>query len=89
MDAKQCAEFLNQAMDLDPDCLESFFKVRIPCNTAIAEHPTIQVGDVGLRFIGLLNGMLLSSGSPDVVVEVREDDGAALFFTTKPYSECI
>lgn len=54
--------FLNTALYLDPQAINALFSYRVPCNEAIADHPTIQVLQetpesvpiVGL--MGLLNG---------------------------------
>ena len=51
---------LNSAFKADPAAITSLFINRVPCNIALAEHPTIIVGDmhgyvVGLT--GLLNGL--------------------------------
>lgn len=53
-------DILNSAFKADPAAITSLFINRVPCNNALAEHPTIIVGDmhgyvVGLT--GLLNGL--------------------------------
>jgi hypothetical protein len=51
------------AMELDPRAMYDLIEARVPCNAALAKHPTIQVtkdGKVG--FVGLLNGILAKSG---------------------------
>ena len=56
-------EYLNELTRLDPDALTRLVEARVPCNEAIAEHPTAQVGVVAQRpgyefgVLGLLNGM--------------------------------
>lgn len=56
-----CA-LLNELVVLDPDCIKAFVFQRVPCNEAVADHPTIQVHQpkgekptVGL--LGILNGI--------------------------------
>jgi len=58
---------LNSMVKADPDAARAFIEQRVPCNVALAEHPTIQVvpeygpdeelrgGHVGL--LGVLNGI--------------------------------
>lgn len=94
MTAQSIADTLNRAMSLDPACINSLFEIRRICNKSLADHPTIQVGtgkegDAFLRFVGLLNGMLLDSGSTDVVTEMYEDGDSRniVRFSTIPYSQ--
>jgi hypothetical protein len=66
---------LNEAFRLDPAALHAMICNRVPCNQALAEHPTIVVGDCyygdervqhfNLGFVGLLNGILGDMGIED------------------------
>lgn len=50
---------LNDAFKLDPKAMQALVELRIPCNQALCDHPTIQVtndGKVGL--VGIINGIL-------------------------------
>lgn len=54
---------LNEALALDAEAISRLFLCRVPCNTALADHPTIQCGSresIQHRVVGplgLLNGM--------------------------------
>lgn len=53
---------LNEALALDSDAMNKLIHHREPCNKALAEHPTIQVGamngsEISVGIVGLLNGM--------------------------------
>ena len=60
--ADQMIRFLNELMEIDPDALHKLIETRVPCNTDLAEHPTVQVQGtqekpcVGL--LGILNGFV-------------------------------
>lgn len=56
-------ELMNSAFKADPKAMEQLIEARVPCNTALRNHPTIQVGEcagesprVGL--LGILNGIV-------------------------------
>lgn len=52
---------LNEINEMDPTVLPALINFRVPCNQALADHPTVQVGhgqdgyEVGL--LGILNGI--------------------------------
>lgn len=53
---------LNDLLERDPEALHTLMETRVPCNDALADHPTVQVGtredgtaEVGI--LGILNGM--------------------------------
>lgn len=52
---------LNEALRLDPNAMNALIDARVVCNSALAEHPTIQVDGrteaprVGI--LGVLNGL--------------------------------
>ena len=51
-------EFLNSLLALDSEAINELFKVRVPCNKSIQDHPTVQVNEDGaFGVIGLLNGL--------------------------------
>ena len=61
--AKMMVDFLNGLLNVDREAIEALTKTRIPCNKAMAEHPTVQVGEIywhktkcDLGLVGLLNG---------------------------------
>jgi hypothetical protein len=53
---------LNEINGMDPTVLPALINYRVPCNQALADHPTVQVGkktdgyEVGL--LGIINGLL-------------------------------
>ena len=49
--------FLNEALKLDPDAVKALCDTRVPCNKAMANHSSIQVGGATVGLIGLLNGL--------------------------------
>lgn len=54
---------LNELLEKDRDAVVPLFTRRVPCNEAIAKHPTVQVsysksnGIAHLGVLGLLNGL--------------------------------
>lgn len=61
-DAESMIEFLNELIELDRPAIAVLIANRVPCNEALANHPTVQVGaqhggyHVGL--LGVLNGYM-------------------------------
>ena len=55
---------LNDAFDADPDAIRALILHRVPCNRALADHPTVQVNQdtddltFSVGAIGLLNGVV-------------------------------
>lgn len=54
-------EFLNQLLELDPVAVSALVERRVPCNEALAVHPTVQVCSEGSEYrvglLGVLNGL--------------------------------
>ena len=53
---------LNEVLALDPKAMNSLMIQRVPCNPALAEHPSVQVGIDGgggycFGVLGLFNGL--------------------------------
>lgn len=60
---------LNEAVKLDPAAMHALVESRVPCNEALADHPTIQVsvydertgeptpGQFKVGILGILNGL--------------------------------
>lgn len=55
--------FLNDMLAIDPSAIALLVSHRVPCNTHMAEHPTVQVGSTAgknasntIGILGLLNG---------------------------------
>jgi hypothetical protein len=79
--AQKAAETLNRCLKNDPAVISTLFQLRRTCSKAIADDPYVIVGAIGegeqqrfiLGLLGLLNGMLVEAGSPDVV-GIKIDD---------------
>lgn len=59
---------LNVALAADPQALSLLVEQRVPCNDALARHPTIMVGSAAdgtplLGLLGLLNGLFGADAS--------------------------
>lgn len=94
--AETMAATLNEALRVDPACISDLNAIKRTCGKALADHPTIQVEMVPgrddmawIRFIDLLNGMLLDAGSKDVLVAVQDDasNQNLMRYDVKPYVE--
>ena len=62
--------YLNQLLELDRPAVAALVSNRVPCNEALADHPTCQVGvqhgGYHVGFLGLLNGLFgtIGDGGP-------------------------
>jgi len=65
---KIAVAILNNALELDREAVQALIETRVPCNSKLAEHDTIQVAEEGpsvvggemeynVGLMGLLNGM--------------------------------
>lgn len=79
--AKALVRFLNDLLDLDRAAIGDLVNSRVPCNQALAVHPTVQVGVSNGAFVvgllGLLNGFC-PPPNPDqggYLVAHFDDDG--------------
>lgn len=82
-------EFLNELNRVDPDAVASLMRARVPCNEALATHPTVQVGRGAARepqcyevgILGVLNGYCgvygsgVRAGWGPITAIVDEDTG--------------
>lgn len=73
VDIENVVDFLNALTAIDRHAMEAFIAARVPCNKALSDHPTVQVGlpgevlNVGgqpvpdgeyqVGFLGILNGL--------------------------------
>lgn len=71
--ADQIAALMNAALTADPDAINALLATRVPCNKALADHPTVQVGRESdgwtLGPVGLLNGIAGTQRRIFVVVD--------------------
>lgn len=83
--AEAICELLNEMFRLDPAATTCMLAARVPCNEALAAHPTIGVQEApaaGGKFLrvgplGVLNGLCSASGRM-VVGVVRPEEGEIL-----------
>jgi hypothetical protein len=76
---EKVTDLLNEALVLDRPAVAALIANRVPCNEALADHPTIQVGvqhggfHVGL--LGLLNGLgePVPDGGERLITAIFED----------------
>ena len=70
---------LNEIHQLDPTVLETLIPFRVPCNQALSEHPTVQVGKNGDGFevglLGILNGLVGVKTNGWGFIGANYDDG--------------
>jgi len=54
-------QFLNEVTEIDRSAMTALLETRVPCNQALADHPTVQVqasnGQNSVGFLGILNGL--------------------------------
>jgi hypothetical protein len=67
MNIYEAVDKLNELHGLDPSVLNNLTKIMVPCNIAMAIHPTIQVSQEGEEFkigmLGILNGLFSIGGN--------------------------
>ena len=75
-------QVLNEAYEADCAAMHALICNRVPCNQALADHPTIQVGtnnvtptfDVGM--LGVINGIIDRLTGKRVAAKFSEPDGS-------------
>lgn len=84
---------LNDALKLDPSALKALVEQRVPCNSALHNHSTIQTGHIspfdyplqggpeGIGLLGVINGLFgVDSEGWRPVSAVFDDDGTLTRF---------
>ena len=75
LDAREAVRRLNAILECDTDALSRLIETRVPCNGRLADHPTVQVRDVGdgyrVGLLGILNGLF----GDDAVIVAHMTDG--------------
>jgi hypothetical protein len=77
MTAQQIVDLLNELHGLDPEFLQPLIETRVPCNEAVANHPTVTVDDPGpgkftVGLLGILEGVVGIDGR--IIGMVVDDD---------------
>ncbi len=85
-------DFLNGMVALDPHAVGRLIAARVPCNLALADHPTVQVcahdedTDIGgaefaVGFLGVLNGLFgIDEKGWGVITALVENNGSVSKF---------
>jgi len=88
-------DLLNEALELDRDAIETLVESRVPCNQALADHPSIQVsahtktdrsvGSFKVGLLGILNGIfgVDANGWGPIVACFDDNDRLEKFGFTK------
>ena len=81
--ACKIVELLNEALTLDPVAVSALCVYRVPCSVGLADHPKIQVLQLGAQslaqyevgMLGILNGLtgVDSKGRGAIAAEFRVD----------------
>lgn len=76
---------LNEAWQRDPQAIQALIQNEVPCNDALAQHPTVCVRDVpviggdtlnwSVGALGLLNGAIGAVTNKRIAVMWEEDEG--------------
>jgi hypothetical protein len=68
MDIQHAIDALNAAFEQDPAAIRALLINVVPCNAALAAHPTIQCGELpdmtSVSALGLVNGVIGALGLP-------------------------
>ena len=82
---------LNEASQLDPMAIRALVEYRVPCNCALADHPTIEVGctedgDPRLGTIGIINGLfgVDEDAHGPVIANIPDDPSKPVAFLLNP-----
>lgn len=76
----QVLECLNTALSADRAAVEALCRYRVECSDQLSRHPLVVVGnddsgELSLRLVGLLNGVLSALDMPLVAENWEEVDG--------------
>lgn len=90
VDIEHAINVLNAAVRDDSRAMTQLIAHRIPCNDALANHPTIQCGGYGdtpvvVGFLGVLNGIfgIDSDGYGGITATLNDDDTIREFVKTR------
>lgn len=82
--AKKIVDLLNSLIECDKNAVASLVANRVPCNSILADHPTVQVGTMNggysVGLLGILNGICgIKENGYGLIVAHFEDDPEADF----------
>ena len=68
---------LNEALEADPSAIRALLAVRVNCNSKLADHPTIVVGNEPptVSVLGLLNGIVEAATGDRIAAVVDDESG--------------
>jgi hypothetical protein len=90
IDPQFVATFLNTVLSADPEATRKLFTTRHACNEKLGDHPFVICGGEPLEVgaLGVINGILLASGSSDrVAMTVDDEDGRIVKFMKARFDE--
>lgn len=78
-------DVLNKALTLDPEAMTALVNMRVPCNEALAQHPTIEVlqqedSTYRVGLVGILNGICRECPIERPIVAEFSDNGQLIRF---------
>jgi len=91
INVSEVVDLLNEINQIDPSVLPQLVKSRMRCNTSLAEHETVQVGEFedangkfnAVGFLGILNGFfgIDNEGWGPIMAHFSESGETILRFT--------
>jgi hypothetical protein len=78
--AESVIVYMNEIMDKDRKAVHTLVELRVPCNDALADHPTVQVTGNVVGLLGILNGLIGIKEDGMGYVAARFLDGHLLGF---------
>lgn len=80
--ADDAVALMNEALQLDPVGFSDLVGARVPCNTALGDHPTIQCGasedrtECTVGLLGVINGLFgVADDHHGAIAAIANDDG--------------
>jgi hypothetical protein len=80
--ARETVDFLNEPLRMDHILVEALVNYRLPCQPAVAEHPTVQVDEVTwaaqpcyvVGMLGVINGLIGVRDGVGYIVVMYDDE---------------
>jgi hypothetical protein len=82
---KDVCELMNEMLEMDYSCTYNLVSIRVDCNEAILNHPTIQVQQIGkdspkVGILGILNGLFGVNDDNMGSISMMIDNGKIVTF---------